>query len=104
MDVGFVVSVAGDESQSETAEGEEKSVHGRVVERKHTARTGCASGVGEVGMRPADAGEADSVPREGYCRPPLEVVSWASSTRKAPLPFWFMTSRQMVLGRSSLKV
>lgn len=65
MDVGFVVSVAGDKGQSETAEGEEKSVHGRVVERKHTARTGCASGVGEVGMRPADAGEADSVPRGG---------------------------------------
>lgn len=61
MDVGFVVSVAGDEGQSETAEGKEKSVHGRVVERKHTARTGCASGVREVGMRPADAGEADSV-------------------------------------------
>lgn len=54
MDVGLVVSVAGDEGQSETAEGEEKSVHGRVVERKHTARTGCASGVREVGMRPAD--------------------------------------------------
>ena len=58
MDVGLVVSVAGDEGQSETAEGEEKSVHGRVVERKHTARTGCASGVREVGMRPADAAEA----------------------------------------------
>ena len=65
MDVGFVVSVAGGEGQSETAEGEEKSIHGRVVERIHTARTGCASGVGEVRMRPADAGEADSVLRVG---------------------------------------
>ena len=65
MDVGFIVSVAGGEGQRETAEGEEKSVHGRVVERKHTARTGCASGVGEVGKRPADAAEAESVARGG---------------------------------------
>ena len=65
MDVGLVVSVAGGEGQRETAEGEEKSVHGRVVERKHTARTGCASGVGEVGERPADVAEGGSVARGG---------------------------------------
>lgn len=65
MDVGFIVSVAGREGQRETAEGEEKSVHERVVERKHTARTGCASGVGEVGERPADAAEAGPVARGG---------------------------------------